>query len=159
MPDNHFDNPFLRWHESFENYPSFHNDIDDYPMHETDEFERFKKFKAPKKKVVGVTPVIMREDNDEKFEFWDIQGESLYSNPPEPNTPTIDHGLDEDIIWNFPKTLYNQDVIKNAWTDPAGKAFTYSYAPFWGHKLAMPAWYKAEKMPKFYRHWNHRLGL
>jgi len=23
----------------------------------------------------------------------------------------------------------------------------------------MPAWYKPEKMPKFYRHWDHRLGL
>lgn len=23
----------------------------------------------------------------------------------------------------------------------------------------MPAFYKPEKMPKFYRHWSHRLGL
>jgi hypothetical protein len=43
----------------------------------------------------------MREDSDEKFEFYDIQGESLYSNPPEPNWITIDHGLDEDYIWSF----------------------------------------------------------
>jgi len=23
----------------------------------------------------------------------------------------------------------------------------------------MPAWFKREKMPKFFRHWDHRLGL
>ena len=43
----------------------------------------------------------MKEDNDEKFEFYDIQGESLYSNPPEPTWITVDHGLDEDEIWAF----------------------------------------------------------
>ena len=158
VPDNHIDNPFLRWHQLFDDYPSFHNDIDDFPMHTTDEFERFKKYKAKKKDVVGVTPIIPREDNDEKFEFQDIQGESLYSNPPEPNTITVDHGLDEDLIWAFPKTLYNQDRVKNLWS-PGSKFTNYSHAPFWGHKLAMPAFYKADKMPKFYRHWAHRLGL
>ena len=156
---NHMDNPFIRWHQSFDDYSSFHNDMDDIPMHITDEFERFKKFKADPKKVAGATPVIMREDNDEKFEFWDIQGESIYSHPPEPNTPTIDHGLDEDLIWNFPRTLYNQESVKNMWTTPGNKANYKSFAPHWGHKLAMPAWYKPEKMPKFFRHWDHRLGL
>lgn len=39
------------------------------------------------------------------------------------------------------------------------KAYTLSYAPFWGEKLSQPHFYKAEKMPKFYRHWSHRLGL
>lgn len=97
----HFGNPFIRWHQSFENYPHFHNDIDDYCLTYYDEFERFKKYKPDKKNVVGASPVIMREDSDEKFEFYDIQGESLYSNPPEPNWITIDHGLDEDFIWSF----------------------------------------------------------
>lgn len=58
----------------------------------------------------------MREDNDEKWEFYDIQGESLYSHPPDPNTVVVDHGLDEDLIWCFPKTVYNQDVIKNQYS-------------------------------------------
>jgi hypothetical protein len=132
IDDHHIDNAFLRWHKSFEDYSSFHNDIDDIPMHITDEFERFKNFKASPKKVEGVSTVIVREDNDEKFEFWDIQGESLYSHPPEPNTPTIDHGLDEEYIWAFPKTLYNQDRVLNMWTDPSNKAYTYSFAPYWG---------------------------
>ena len=46
--------------------------IDDYDLTFYDEFERFKKFKPDKKKVVGSTPIILREDNDEKFEFYDI---------------------------------------------------------------------------------------
>lgn len=42
---------------------------------------------------------------------------------------------------------------------PGNKAYTLSYAPFWGEKLTQPHFYKKEKMPKFYRHWSHRLGL
>ena len=157
--DTHFDNPFLRWHKSFEDYPSFLNDMDDYAMIETDDFERLKKFKPLKKDVVGVTPILPRQDNDEVFEFYDIQGESVFSNPPNPNHITVDHGLDEDHIWAFQSTLYNQKKVKNAWMEPASKAYAYSYAPFWGEKLTQPHFYKAEKMPKFYRHWSHRLGL
>jgi hypothetical protein len=148
----HFNNPFIRWHQSFENYPHFHNDIDDYCLTYYDEFERFKKFKPEKKKVVGSSPVIMREDSDEKFEFYDIQGESLYSNPPEPNWITIDHGLDEDHIWSFQKTLYNQNKIKNPYIlGGFGRATTLSHAPWWGEKLSQPAWFKDEKIAKFNR--------
>jgi hypothetical protein len=68
----YFDNVFNRWHESYEKYPSFLGDFDDHALYQTDEFERFKKFKAHKKDVVGATPAIMREDNDEKWEFYDI---------------------------------------------------------------------------------------
>ena len=58
--DTHFDNPFLRWHKSFEDYPSFLGDMDDYAMIETDDFERLKKFKPLKKDIVGVTPILPR---------------------------------------------------------------------------------------------------
>jgi hypothetical protein len=54
------DNPFVRWHKSFGDYPSHLADMDDYPMHETDDFERLKKYKPLKKDVVGVTPIIPR---------------------------------------------------------------------------------------------------
>jgi len=50
-------------------------------------------------------------------------------------------------------------VIKNNWIAPFNKAHQQSFAPFWGEKLQMPAWYKKDKMERFYRHWNHRLGL
>ena len=60
IKDHTFDNPFLRWHISFENYPSFLSDMDDIPMHETDDFERVKARKPDKKNVVGVTGIIPR---------------------------------------------------------------------------------------------------
>ena len=157
--DTHFDNPFLRWHKSFEDYPSFLNEMDDYALTKTDEYERLKRYKPDKKHTVGITPIVPREDSDEKFEFYDIQGESVYSNPPQPNTITVDHGMDEDHIWAFPKTLYNQIQDKNNWVHPFTKGAQYSYAPFWGEKLTQPHFYKKEKMEKFYRHWSHRLGL
>jgi len=106
--DTHFDNPFMRWHKSFGDYPNFLSDIDDYSMHDTDTFERLKKFAPKKGTTVGGSTLIPREDNDEKYEFFDIQGESVFSNPPNPNTPTVDHGMDEDYIWSFGRTLYNQ---------------------------------------------------
>ena len=112
----HFDNPWFRWHQSFEDYPSFLSDLDDHALHKTDNFERFKKYKPLDKHVVGSSPVIPRQDNDEKFEFYDIQGESLYSNPPNPSNIVVDHGMDEEHIWAFGKDLYNQDVVKNGWT-------------------------------------------
>ena len=43
--------------------------------------------------------------------------------------------------------------------DSGSKAENFSHAPFWGEKLSQPHFYKADKMPKFYRHWNHRIGL
>ena len=98
---SYYDNPFNRWHESYEKYPSHLADMDDVPLYQTDDFERIKKFKAKSKDVVGTARAIPLEDNDEKWEYYDIQGESLYSHPPDPNTITVDHGLDEEHIWNF----------------------------------------------------------
>jgi hypothetical protein len=40
----------------------------------------------------------------------------MYTNPPDSNVPTIDHGLDEDFIWAFNVTGYNQNIIKNQYT-------------------------------------------
>ena len=81
----------------------------------------------------------------------------MYTNPPDPNTILVDHGLEEDIIWNFPKNLYNMPVIKNDYN--GGKDLGKNFAPFWGRKLSMMAWHNPDKFPKFYRHWEHRKGL
>lgn len=72
-----------------------------------------KKFDPKDENIAGETHVIPFEDNDQKLYFYDIQGESLYTNPPDPNMPVIDHGLDEAHIWAFPLTGYNQFTIKN----------------------------------------------
>lgn len=159
LAGGYIDNPFLRWHESYEKYPSFLDSTDDYSMYVTDEFERFKKFKAHDKDVVGTAPAIPREDSDEKWEYYDVQGESLYSHPPDPNTITVDHGLDEERVWAFPVTPYNQKVVTNPYISPDAPAALYSHAPQWGLKLSMPHYFKQEKLEKFHRHWAHRLGL
>lgn len=82
--DTHFNQPHLRWHKSFEEYSSHLSDIDDHAMDIVDEYERLKKFRPLKKHVVGSTSIIPKQDNDEKFQWYDVQGESLYSNPPNP---------------------------------------------------------------------------
>jgi hypothetical protein len=97
----YIDNPFTRMHQSIEDYPSFLDDIDDIQFMEYDTPERMKPFKAKKGTTVGESPVIPLEDNDTKPMFYDLQGESVYTNPPDSNSPTIDHGLDEEFIWAF----------------------------------------------------------
>lgn len=115
---------------------------------------------APKEKdVVGTTPLIPTQDTDEKLIWYDTQGESLYSNPPDPNNPVIDHGLDEEKIWAFRITSYNQDLIKNDVALDLAESLKKSNVPWWGKKLAAPAFYKDDKYAKMLRHWEARLGL
>jgi len=67
--------------------------------------------------------------------------------------------MDEEKIWAFTKTLYNQDKIKNTYADQFGRAAKLSHAPFWGEKLTQPHFFKEEKLVTFYRQWEHRKGL
>jgi hypothetical protein len=154
---NYLDNPFQRFNISLEQYPSFLEDIDDIGFLEYDNFERMKTFDP--KSFAGETPAIPTEDNDTKFQFYDVQGESLYTNPPDPNSPTIDHGLEEEQIWAFNVTGYNQVVIKNQYSRNLWEATKQTHVPFWGQKLLTPAFYKDEKYEKFLRQWKLRLGL
>jgi len=104
--DTHIDNPFLRHHKSIEQYSSHLADMDSYSMTSTDNPERSKILQPPKDKVEGVTGIVPDNDNeDDKRAFYD--GENIFTNPPNANTPFIDHGQDEDDIWAFPKDLYN----------------------------------------------------
>lgn len=135
------------------------SDIDDYSLTYTDEFERMKKFKPDSKNTVGSSPIIPKQDNDEAWEYYDIQGESLYSNPPDHNFPMIDSGMDEETIWAFQRTLFNQERIKNPYTDQFSRMLQLSHAPFWGEKLQEPHFFKPEKLAKFNRHWEHKKGL
>jgi len=67
--------------ENLEDYSSHQQDFDDHSLYETNTFERTKPFAAKKKDVVGDTTVIPMDDDDGKLKFYDIQGESLYTNP------------------------------------------------------------------------------
>lgn len=146
-------------HKSIQEYPEFHDDIDDKGMFETDTFERLKPYKAKKGTVVGESPIFPIEDNDQKFTFYDIQGESVYTNPPDSDAPTIDHKLDEDYIWYFKRSVYNSPLISNLYLRDAWNAMSWDHAPTWGAKLAMPAFYNKESEKKFMFQWNLRLGL
>lgn len=99
------------------------------------------------------------DDNDGALHFYDFQGESLYTNPPDPNLPVIDHGLDEDNVWAFRISGYNQSAVFNQYTRDIYKATQQSHVPFWGQKLATPVFYSEAKMQKFHKQWNQRLGL
>lgn len=152
-------NPFIRWHHSYKNYPGNLGYIDDYSMHTHDQFERFKKYDAKDEHTVGWTPNNPLGEDEEEYRMYDVQGEGPFTNPPDINTPVIDHGQDEEYIWNFPKNAFNQQVVQNLYTPNNPEPHRASYAPYWGQKLSMPHFYKREKMEKFYRHWQHRLGL
>ena len=99
------------------------------------------------------------DDNDELLHFYDIQGESLYTNPPSPNTLTVDHGLDEEKVWAFRMSGYNQSAVFNQYTRNLLKAGMQSNVPHWGLKLSTPSFYREEKYAKFFQQWAYRVGL
>lgn len=99
------------------------------------------------------------EDNDTKAVFYDVQGESVYTNPPDSNMPTIDHGLDEDHIWAWSKTPYNQNVIKNPYIRNPESVTKSLGMPHWGGKMMMPSFFKEEKLEKFFKQWSLKNGL
>jgi len=105
--DAPFDVPHLRWHHHFGEYPSHLSDIDDWRPNKIDTFERFKPTRPDPKKVVGISSILPIRDDDEKFVWYDPQGETMYTNPPDSNQILIDHGMDEEDIWSFGRDLYN----------------------------------------------------
>lgn len=62
-------------------------------------------------------------------------------------------------MWAFRLTGYNQQAVFNEYSRDIWKAQVHNHVPFWGHKLATPAFYSDEKYTKFMRHWTQRLGL
>ena len=107
------DNPFLRMNQNLQDYPQHHNDIDDIQMFKYGSWERIKAFNPKKGTTVTSTGPIPMEDNDQKYQHYDIQGESIYTNPPDKNIAYVDHGVEEDDIWSFPLSYYNSEIVKN----------------------------------------------
>jgi hypothetical protein len=62
--------------------------------------------------------------------------------------PSIDHGLDEDEIWSFQKSAFNQIVIKNDYLINPWSAATRSNIPKWGEKFFAPSFFREEKIDK-----------
>lgn len=101
------DNNFVRWHKDILEYPDHHSDYDDVHLVQADEFERRKPFKSKSKLIKGEVGMINHKDDDEKPPVVSVTGESPYTHPMGSNKPVIDHGCDEEEIWNFPRNLYN----------------------------------------------------
>jgi hypothetical protein len=50
-------------------------------------------------------------------------------------------------------------VIRNQYSRSIIEASTRIHAPFWGEKLRAPAFFKEDKLKRFYKQWDLRLGL
>lgn len=80
-------------------------------MAEYPKYDRLKKFEAKKGTTASDWFVHNFEDNDTKLQYVNVQGETLYTNPPDPNRLNMDHRLEEDSIWNFNLDTLNQKII------------------------------------------------
>lgn len=159
MSNAFIDNQFHRWNTNIDKNSSHHDDTDRHTLYENENFQRMDMHKAAAKEVEGNTQVVPVDDNDAVFHFFDNQGESMYTNPPDPNQPLIDHTLDQEHVWAFRMTGYNQDVVFNEYARDAWNAAKLTHAPWWGQKLATPAFYTDEKYQEFFHQWGQRLGL
>jgi hypothetical protein len=100
------------------------------------------------------------EDSDEKVKMIEADGESLYSDPPSSNSAYIDHGMDENNVWNFALSASNQPVTHNEFKDQFYDILSKrNPAPQWGQKLQSQFYFTEEKQQKFIVQWNMRLGL
>ena len=142
-------NQFCRFNQNIMDYPAQHEDIDDITLYQVDNFERIKPFKMKDKDTAGLSPAMPLDDNDETLTFYDIQGESLYTNPPLNSNPVIDHGCDEDEVWAFRLSGFNQSALINQYTRQSFWTSRASHVPFWGKKLIAPAFFKEEKLAKY----------
>ena len=111
-----YNNAMVRFHDDIAKYGHEHGNMDDAKLRKTDNFERLKPRMPKEGTTVGTSNLLPIADTDEKLYFYDTQGESLYTNPPDPNIPVVDHGLDEESIWAFRKSIYNQNVVDNPYT-------------------------------------------
>jgi len=159
MFTNFINNQFHRWNSKIDKNNAFHDDFDKHAMYENDTFERMKPYQAKKAEVMGNTTVVPVDDNDALYHHYDMQGETAWTNPPDPNKPFIDHGLDEENVWAFRKSVYNQNVVMNYYNMDMWEATKLRHQPFWGQKLAAPAFYTDERYSKFFKQWQQRLGL
>jgi hypothetical protein len=145
VQDGQLDNAFVRWHKDILEYPDHHTDYDDIHMTQSDEFERRKPFKSNSKVIKGETNLITHKDDDEKPPICSVTGENPYTHPLGANKPVIDHGTDEEEIWNFPRNLYNQQIVPNQWLTEFDRQSEKTDAPWWGKKMFAPVFYRDDK--------------
>lgn len=100
------DNPFMRWHQSFDTNSTHMDDFDDLVLKETDNFERAKMHQAKESDTVGMNSVIPFEEDELAWD--DPMGENPLNHAPDGNMPVIDHRIEEDQVWAFRTNFFNQ---------------------------------------------------
>jgi hypothetical protein len=91
--------------------------------------------------------------------MYDLQGENMYTNPPDSNIPSVDHRLDEEHIWSFGITGFNQSSIKNHFSIDPLSVSRRNHMPQWGQKLIAPSFYSEEKFLKLVKQHKIRLNF
>ena len=138
--------PFNRFTHDIANHPEFHEDVDRPMSFELDSPERLKPFAPKKGTTIGNWQLQPLEDRDDKFFWTSIEGDHLFADPPDSNAgPAVDHRMDEEQIWNFPISVYNQKMIENEWASNPWNAMKKSYIPYWSQKLLAPDYFTKEK--------------
>lgn len=135
--DVHFDHPFSNWSHELDEQPQFFEDNDRLTMPIIlDNLERNKPFVPAEGSVVGDWYMDPPQDKDDKYRESGIDGDHLWADPPDANFgPAYDHRLDEEKIWNFAKSHYNQEIVENEWTRNPEVASERTHMPFWSDKL------------------------
>lgn len=151
------DNPFMRWHQSFDTNSTHMDDWDDMVLKETDNFERAKRHQAKESDTVGINSVIPYEEDELAWD--DAFGENPLNHAPDGNMPVIDHRIEEDQVWAFRTNWFNQTAVVNKYVTDSWSATQDSHVPFWTAKLTTPAYYSDEKFKKFEKQWSQRVGL
>ena len=61
----------------------------------------------------------------------------------------VDNRADENFIWNFQKTVFNADVIKNNYGQSLQSIFGKTDVPWWGKKLMVREFTNPESVRNF----------
>ena len=159
--DIFFNDHFSKFNDDLNDYPLFAEDHMDYVMTTSDNFERTKPFKADKKgRVIGDWYAFPVQDKDDRFMPNTMDMDNMFSDPPDSNLgPACDHKLDEDPIWNFNYTSYNQYAINNEYKTNFMQMMERNSIPFWSDKLLLPSYKNDASLKKLYTQWNQRIGL
>lgn len=103
-----------------------------------DHVERYKPFKMKEEDSHGAAQFIPRRTADDRQHWYNMQGESIYSNPWPRHLPMVDHKLDEQEIWNFRINAYGLNQLENFFTQNQKIAETLLSQPIWSGKKAIP---------------------
>lgn len=156
-----FNNALVNWSHDIQDHPMFFedNDRETVPFHLSN-FERNKASQPAEGSVIGEWYNDPPQDKDDKFREAGIDGDHLGGDPADSNLgPAVDHRIDEEFIWNFPISYYNQFIVENEWMSNPTKASERRYLPFWALKLEAFDYNTPEKVENAMFQWGLKVGL